>query len=203
MPLFEPIRADARWCFLFYLSLTFFACLGIQKIAKSNKREIIIVSVLSIFYMIEIIPINRNTVSKQYYNPVYNTVRDQCSVKTQVMLEYPLTQDKKDANIVTNLSYKTQMLLASIIHKCNIVNGYSGYTPKDYERYETELYVTVPEGGKENFYRLLRQRNVDIYKLNKQEIYPSKAEIIELWLNDKKRYRILVNNNEYTVAKLL
>lgn len=202
MPLFEPIRADSRWCFIFYFSLTYFACLGIQKVSKSVKKEIILVFALVILYLIEIIPISRETESKQFYNPVYGIVKNQCSIKKQVMLEYPLTQDKKDANIVTNLSYKTQMLLASLIHKCSIVNGYSGYTPKDYERYETELYIIVPDGGKDRFYQLLKQRNVDLIKLNKNEIYLNKSKTISMWLNDNKRYTILVNNNDYIIAKV-
>ncbi len=202
-PLFEPIRADSRWAFLVFFSLTYFSCIGIQKIAKSIKKEIIVVLALSLFYMIEIIPISRNTESKQFYNPVYDTLQNQCSASKQVVLEYPLTQDKKDADIVTNLSYKTQMLLASLTHKCNIVNGYSGYTPKDYESYETELYTIVPVGGKDRFYQLLKERNVNLFKLNKKEIYSNKAESIEEWLQDSKRYVILIENETYVIAKLL
>lgn len=203
MPFFEPIRADSRWSFLFYFSLTFFACLGIQKIMKSIKKEIIIILVLSIFYIIEIIPTNRNTESKEYYNSIYNIVKGQCIINKQVMLEYPLTQDKKDANIVTNLSYKTQMLMASLTHKCNIVNGYSGYTPEAYESYETELYIVIPTGGKDKFYQLLKLRNVNLFKLNKKEIYEEKAQVIEAWLKDKSRYVILEGNEDYVIAKLL
>lgn len=203
IPLFEPIRADSRWCFIFYFALTYFACLGIQKISKLIKKEILLVSLLTVFYLIEIIPISRNTESKRYYNPVYDIVKNQCILNKQVMLEYPLTQDKKGADIVTNLSYKTQMLLASLIHECNIINGYSGYTPKAYESYETELYMIVPTGGKDKFYQLLKLRNVNLVKLNKKEIYEVKAQVIEEWLKDQKRYVILKNNDNYLIAKLL
>lgn len=203
MPFFEPIRADSRWSFIFYFALTYFTCLGIQKISKSMKKEMILVLVMTILYITEIIPVSRETESKQYYNPVYEIVRNQCFIKKQVMLEYPLTQDKKGANIVTNLSYKTQMLLASLIHKCNIVNGYSGFTPKAYESYETELYVVVPTGGKDRFYQLLKLRKVNLFKLNKKDIYEEKAQVIEQWLNDKKKYIILENNESYVIAKLL
>lgn len=203
MPFFEPIRADSRWCFIFYFSLTFFACLGIQKITKSIKNEIVVVLILALFYIVEIVPISRNTESRQYYNPVYNIVKNQCVINRQVMLEYPLTQDKKGANIVTNLSYKTQMLLASLIHKCNTINGYSGYTPKEYERYETELYIIVPDGGGDKFYQLLKKRNVNLLKLNKKEIYENKVVSIEEWLKDKKKYVILLDNDEYVIARLL
>lgn len=203
VPLFEPIRADSRWAFLVYLSLAYFACLGIQKLTKMFRKEAIIILGLSLLYVVEIVPTNRNTESKQYYNAVYDTVKTVCLTRPSVLLEYPLTQDKKDANIVTNLSYKTQMLLASTQHKCNIVNGYSGFTPVDYERYETELYTVVPVGGKDRFYQLLKQRDVDLFKLNKKEIYQDKSESIENWLKDEKKYVILTNNETFVIAKIL
>lgn len=204
VPLFEPIRADSRWVFLFFFGLTYFACLGTEKLIRLLKsKEALIVVLLSLFYVFEIIPINRNTESKQYYPSVYNLIADQCSISPKVLLEYPLTQDKKDANIVTNLTYKTQMLIASLKHKCNIVNGYSGYTPKDYERYENDLYAVVLNNDKKQFYQLLKQRHVNIFKLNKQEIYQNKAKLIENWLSDKTQFTILVDNDNYVIAKIL
>jgi hypothetical protein len=203
IPIFEPLRADVRWAFLVSLSLTYFACLGIEKLVKSVKKETTILLFVSFLYLIEIIPINRSTESKTYYDPVYDTIKNLCTLKKTVLLEYPLTQDKKEVDVRTNLSYRTQMLLSSTKHKCNLVNGYSGYIPKDYERYENELFDSVSANDKNLFLNLLKQRDITYLKLNKNEIYQQKAIKIESWLLDSNKYKIIVNNEDYLIVQLL
>lgn len=202
VPFFEPIRADVRWSFFFYFGLVYFATLGLQKLA-SFRKEATLVIFFSVLYLFEIVPISKLTEVKAYYPSVYKFIEDECREKRQVVLEYPLTQDKKGGNIVTNLTYRTQMIMASMHHDCDIINGYSGYIPKDYERFENEFYTTVNIGDEEMFWQLLKQRNVNIVKFNKNEIYENKKILIEKWLGSSTKSKILFNDSTFLIAKLL
>lgn len=202
IPLFEPIRADVRWSFFFYFSLVYFAALGLQKLFFYYKKEAVLGIVLSALYIFEIVPIVKTTETKDYYPFSYNILAKRCKNNPQVVLEYPMTQDKKDANIITNLTYRTQMMMATMNHGCNIVNGYSGYIPQDYERYENELYTAVTALDEEQFWKLLKQREVNFFKLNKNEIYQNKKDQIEKWLQDGTKYKILENDNNFLIAEI-
>lgn len=202
VPFFGPIRADARWSFFFYFGLAYFALMGLQKLVKKFGRESSVIIVLSVLYIFEIIPIVKPTESKNYYNAVYSNVSPLCRKQPQVILEYPLTQDKKGANIITNLTYKTQMVLATIHHKCKIINGYSGYDPLDYQRYENELYAVVTARDEKEFWRLIGQRNINIFKLNKNEVYKDKVDFIEEALKQSSKVEILINDSNFLIGKI-
>jgi len=199
IPIFEPIRASARWSFLFYFGLTYFALIGLQKLKKYNLRLLVIL--LSILYVIEMVPIDKQTEQKNYNPDVYKIVVPECKNAGSVLLEYPLTQDSKDANIITNLTYKTQMMLASLEHNCDLVNGYSGYTPKDYDRFEGEMFQAVEKNDSQEFNKLVNQRNVKLFKLNKDFIYREKVASIEGLLKEEGA-TILVDDEHYTVARV-
>lgn len=203
VPVFEPIRAVARWSFFFYLGLAYFALIGLQKFIKKFGKEPVVIVVLSVLYIFEIIPIVKPTESKNYYPAAYQSVSSLCQERPQVILEYPLTQDKKGANIITNLTYKTQMVMATLHHKCKIINGYSGYDPLDYQRYENELYTIVTVRDEKEFWRLMRQRNINIFKLNKNEVYKDKVDFIETVLKRSPKVEILVNDSNFLIGKII
>lgn len=200
IPLFEPIRANARWSLLFYFGLVYFAVIGLQKLGKKYDLRLLVL-LFTILYVIEIIPINKQTESKKYNPVVYKIISNNCFNSGQILLEYPFTQFSKDANILTNLTYKTQMMMASLEHKCQLVNGYSGYTPKDYDRYESQLAVTVENSDEAGFGKLLEQRNVKFFKLNKDYLYPDRVVTIEKMLK-KEAAGILVDDEHYTIARI-
>jgi len=199
IPLFEPIRANARWSFFLYFGLTYFAVMALQKLEKRTRFKLIVV-VICVLYIAELVPLNKLTEQKNYYPEVYNLVSTKCLNSKGVLLEYPLTQDSKEANIINNLTYKTQMMLASLHHNCKLVNGYTGYTPKDYERYENSIYTAVTEGNNKLFNDLLKQRNVTLFKLNKDYLFSEKVKNIERFLIAK-NFVILLDNDQYIIAK--
>ncbi|MDO8658703.1 MAG: hypothetical protein Q7K55_08230, partial [Candidatus Levybacteria bacterium] len=86
-PLVEPIRATARWSFIFYFGLVYFACIGLKKINQRTKSNLGI-GLLSILFLLEIVPINKISESKNYYPEVYKTIEGLCQSKG-VLLEYP------------------------------------------------------------------------------------------------------------------
>lgn len=199
-PLVEPIRATARWSFIFYFGLTFFACIGLQKINKRTKSNLVM-SLLSIVFLLEIVPTNKISESKNYYPQVYKTIERLCQSKS-VLLEYPMSQFTKDVNIITNLTYRTQILLASVNHKCKVINGYSGYIPKQYQDYEDKLQIAVENNDKSKFLQLLDSKEVSVIKLNKKSLFEDRVKVIEKWFSFYDKAKILYINNEFLVVKI-
>lgn len=198
VPFIEPIRAVSRWMFLLFFALAYFAAFGISRF----KRFGWFVYVALFIFLLEVIPVNLKTESKSYYPNVYELARLECLKNPEVMLEYPMTQFKKDVNIVSNLTYRTQMQLASVNHGCLLVNGYSGYIPKDYERFEKELFTTVEEGDQVKFWDLLAQRNVGIFKLNKKELYSDRGRVVEKWFLTSETVKVIYNDEHYMLVKI-
>lgn len=199
-PLVEPIRATARWSFIFYFGLVYFACIGLQKINQRTKSNLGI-GLLSIFFLLEIIPTNKISESKNYYPDVYKTIEGLCQSKG-VLLEYPMSQFTKNVNILTNLTYRTQILLASVNHKCKIVNGYSGYIPQQYQDYEDKLQIAVENNDKSKFLALLDSKEVSVVKLNKKSLFEDRVKVIEKWFSFYDKVKILYENNEFLVVKI-
>src|SRR3989344_4988515 len=199
-PLVEPIRATARWSFIFYFGLVYFACIGLQKINKRTKSNLVM-SLLSIVFLLEIVPTNKISESKNYYPEVYKTIEKGCLSKS-VLLEYPMSQFTKDVNIITNLTYRTQILLASVNHKCKVVNGYSGYIPTQYQDYEGRLQKAVENNDKLEFLKLLDSKEVSFIKLNKKSLFKDRVKVIEKWFSTYEKVQILYKNNEFLVVKI-
>lgn len=199
-PLVEPVRATARWSFIFYFGLVYFACIGLQKINHRTKSNLVM-SLLSIVFLLEIIPTNKLSESKNYYPEAYRTIEEVCQSKN-VLLEYPMSQFNKEVNILTNLTYRTQILLASVNHKCKIVNGYSGYTPKQYQIYEDELQRAVENNNESKFLKLLDSKEISVIKLNKKSLFEDRVKVIEKWFSFYERAKILYQNNEFLVVKI-
>lgn len=200
-PPLMSIRVTERWAFFVFVGLAYFAVLGISKIKK--KWQWMAVAIVSVLYLIEMMPLSMPVETKNYYPPVYALISPICQEKPEVLLEFPFEQDiGYDANILTNLTYRTQYILASVKHKCLLVNGYSGYFPDDFIRYQNEMDTSVASADRERFFNLLRQRNVRLFKLNKKQIYGQKAKLIQSWLLHEMGVRILSNGEEYLLVRL-
>lgn len=202
VPLVEPIRANARWMLLLFIGLAYFALLGLKKIGAHGTKGVVITGVLSILLILEIAPVNRTSDRKEYYPQVYQVVQEKCKTGPKVLLEYPLTRFIAKNNLIEDLTYKNQLQMASINHKCLLVNGYSGYTPKDYERYENQLFWAIEKKDKDLFWQLIAERKVNLFKLNKESLYKDRVEIIKSWLKDQSRVRVYINNDSYLVAEI-
>lgn len=201
MPFLMSIRVTERWAFLFFLGLAYFAALGISKIG--GRRKVLVVFLATFIYLMEVMPLSMPVETKNYYPSVYSVISQQCQKRSQVLLEYPFEQDKGyEANILTNLTYRTQYMLASIKHKCLLVNGYSGYFPQDFHRYQNEMGLSIVAENEQSFLGLLKQRDVRLFKLNKKDIYSAKAKLIEEWLLRKEGVAILSNDNDFLIVQL-
>lgn len=198
----EPIRANARWMFLLFLGLNYFALQGLKKFSNGNTKKLLLTIILSTLFLLETIPINKITTKKEFYSNVYETIEKACTQKPQVLLEYPINRFIEDDNIIEDLTYKTQFQLASIKHKCLLVNGYSGYAPKDYDRYENELFWAIEKKDKSLFWKLMEERKVKFFKLNKSHLYDDRIMIIETWFTQSQDARILLNNKEFLVGEI-
>lgn len=200
IPLFDPIRVNGRWYLFVFIALLYFAIKGIRK-WRIFARPIILV-IVCLFIALEVMPISRKTEAKAYYHDIYEAIAPVCREKPQVLLEYPMTQDTRDVNIVTNLTYRTQAMLASLKHQCLLVNGYMGYAPKDYERYEQVLTDSVNRNVPEVFWRLIAEKNVRFIKLSKIDLFPEKVATVSAILQANKHVVILRDTDEYTLAEV-
>lgn len=203
VPLFEPIRATGRWALLFYLGLIYFAGVGLTKLLKKiNINGFLLVGIAFMLYCYEMVPLDKTVASNEYYSDIYEIIEQRCLHQKAVLLEYPLGQDTTDINVATNLSYKTTQLLATLHHKCFLVNGYAGYDPKDYSRFEQELTTAVNEKDEISFKKLLEQRNVSLFKLNKHDLYKEKVTFVLSLLKTYPNVTILADTEEATIVAL-
>lgn len=203
LPLVEPIRANARWMWLLFLGLNYFALIGLKKFAVEKRGKTTSTIIISALFLLEIIPVNKNTAQKEYYPFVYKVIEKVCVSKPKVLLEYPMNRFIQHNNIIENLTYKTQFQLASIKHKCLLINGYSGYAPKDYDRYENQVFWAIEKRDKSLFWELMEERKVKFFKLNKNHLYEDRVTIIEDWFIESRNSRVLLNDKEYLIGEVM
>lgn len=200
LPLLEPIRVTSRWYIFVLIALIYFAGKGMKKFSSFTRTPAIIGCCFIV--ALEVLPIFRVTEAKQYYHPAYGLIEESCAAQPKVLLEYPMTQDLPEANIVTNLTYRTQAMLASLRHGCLLVNGYMGYSPKDYDRYESQLTTSVNQGDEQTFWRLLAEKDVSFFKLNKRDILAHKAATAAGMIRTNQVSRILLETDEFFLVSL-
>lgn len=165
LPIFDPIRATARFSALFYLGLFYFATKGLSRINRNNSLLAIFLALL--FFFMEIIPLNYKTESNNYYPSVYQLIKSECS-HGKVLLEYPFDQDSKGSNVATNLKYKASQLTSSVIHRCNLVNGYAGFDPEEYTHYIDQFNVALKATDSAQLKEIIRNKKIDVIKVNKK-----------------------------------
>ncbi len=211
VPLVEPIRANARWMWLLFLGLNYFALLGmnkllllrrIKKLGIKSKKGLILVAVFASLFLMEIAPVNKLTGKKEFYPTVYKTIEQSCAAGGHVLLEYPMSRFITPNNVIENLTYRTQFQLASIKHKCLMVNGYSGYIPREYEEYENQLFTAIEKNDPEVFWQLLNNKNVKFFKLNKGHLYEDKATLISQWIMKNSQVKVLFNDEEFLLVEV-
>lgn len=198
--IFEVIRVTSRWSIFFFLGLTYFS---IQALERIKKKQLMIVASFSLLFAAELVPLQLSTETRGYYPKIYEVVLEQCESESKVLLEYPMTQSTIDTDIVTNLSYRTQMMLASVHHQCQLINGYTGYIPESYQNYESELLFAVVSEDENLFWKLIRSKKVDLIKLNKNEIFSDQSVIIESWLKKNDTVQLLFDDADYSIVNLI
>lgn len=182
MPLYWPLRATKRWSFLLYTSLAYFSVAGLQLIAKKYpKRASLILLLIVGIYVLEMFPMQYKSEYKDYYPEIYSVLETECKDDPKVLLEYPMEENHAEANVATNLSYKTTFMVASLRHKCNLINGYSGLVPPKSLEFQQTLQTVTNADDVHWFSKLLSENNISIIKINEPRLsLESKTKILEL-----------------------
>jgi hypothetical protein len=154
-----------------------------------------VVGGLVVLYLLEVVPLSYHTVTKPYYQPAHLILEQLCAHSPQPLLEYPMTQFKDDVDIVSNLTYRTQMMLAQVRHTCPLVNGYSGIIPESYHTFERELDQALDQHQSEYFWNQLRARPVKILKINYNELYPDRASLLKTWVATQSSATVLFTDH--------
>jgi len=203
VPILEPIRSTGRWLFIAYLGLSYFAVQGLAKLeSKLSLPAGLMVAGLMIVYVAEVVPTRHHSMEVASAFSGYVPLQRHCQQDPGVLLEYPLNQDVVGANIATNLRYKTTIMLSSLRHDCQLVNGYSGYVPDGHTAHEAALNQTVKTGDEAGWWQLLDQRDVKYLRLNKAALAPPEVATVETWLSNRSQVEQLHNSQEYTIVKL-
>ncbi len=199
VPLFDPIRVTSRWSIFVYLGAAWFLLRALAKLQTKKLR--VVVTVLAMGgYMFEILPLTFRMEEKQYQVAAYAPIISLCTKKPLVLLEFPLSVWKEEIHTEESLSYDSTMLLSSIDHECNMVNGYSGFDPQEYLDFEHALTDAVVNRQKEQFFSLLSDRSIGIIKLNKSAMDTVYVPVVQGWLLEQTQ--AVYSDDAYYVGKL-
>lgn len=194
LPLFDSIRSLARWSFLVSFSVLYFSLDFIYKkfILKKSIKNYLIILLIFIFWLIEFLPINLKFISNiEYFKDDYNYLKNNCIKDKSVLLEIPYTHlfGVKDG-ISNGVAYISMVQLSSLKHKCNIVNGYSGYDLPENIRFFNELNTFSDKNDYLSFLEIIKSKNVQFIKFNLDQI--GEKELI----NYRKLLEQLVENKK-------
>lgn len=98
---------------------------------------------------------------------------DLCQDRPAV-LEYPFIYRNYDADIIVDLQYKTNILLASTQHKCKVLSGFSGYEPDKYIELRNRLDANLNEPE----INLLKELGIEYIKLNKLSMLEEEGQAL-------------------------
>lgn len=197
LPMFDAIRATARWSFILYLGLSWFAVKGLVVIyekIKNNNFKIIAVALFSILWVWENLPLQLEARAEDYYNG-YSVIERLCREEKKVLLELPLGHLDDPRGVIKGLNYITKSQMASVIHKCYLVNGYSGFEPQSLVEMRNVLGQIIETKDWNKFHNLIRSYQVSIVKVNN----PIWKELLEYL--EKQDILSEVDTNVYVVSK--
>lgn len=183
MPLFESTRVSARWSFLFYFGLIFFALTGLNKVINNKYKNIFLASCFIIFTL-EYIPFNITTSAQSYTDDRDNILKSLCQNQKQAVLELPVTHLDADTNIADGLSYITKTQLASTYHNCYLVNGYSGYDLPENFDLAAKLDQAIDSEDLKQFIYELKNRNINLVKFNPDHFIPLRQPSLDKFLQN-------------------
>lgn len=164
IPLFEPIRATARWSFFVFLALGLFA----GKILDRSRNWCAIVFI--VLFLFETIPISLDAAEVDFTDSSF--LSEQCK-KSDVLLEYPFN-DETVSDELRALPYKTRMLFSAVYHGCTLVNGYSGFYPPRYQNYVARVDLAMERQNISELLSLLDEANVRYLRLHADAISSEK-----------------------------
>ena len=162
IPFYWPLRATKRWSFLLYTSLAYFSVFGLKSI-------VLLVCAIGV-YVLEMIPFNYTSEYQNYYPPIYTAIEQQCQKNTEVLLEFPMEENHAEANVATNLSYKTTFMVSSLKHNCNLINGYSGLVPPSSQQFQMVLQQNVEDRNLDSTSQQFEENSIKLIKVNENRM---------------------------------
>lgn len=184
IPLFEPIRATARWVMLTNIGVLFFALLGLEKLLKFFPKKLaqIIIGLVLIIYFAEILPVHAKYELVNQDRLVATHLADLCD-EEKVLLEYPFDYEpfRDGRDLYLKLQHWTSISLDATAHDCRVVNGYSGFSPKDYDRFYNELDEVLNASQSAAIPDLLEQRDVDLLRIHTEKLTATQSATLETW----------------------
>jgi hypothetical protein len=180
IPFFTAIRATARWSWLAFLALSYFSLVGFSKI-KQKKRLFFSALFAICMYCVEIIPVQTSAVAMNQGLEVLPALQENCNQQKSVLI-YPITQQHEQADMFTNLSNKTEHLLRTTQHDCQVVNGYGGFEPPQYKEFEISLDQAIENNDFDLFISLAQQKNLSMILLESSYIAAEQKQSLDNYL---------------------
>jgi len=173
IPFFEVIRAPARWSFLFYFGVIYFALDGFKKHFVNNKFLILTIFFLFIF---EYLPLTLKTSSNYDYLYYKSIMKNYCRDK-KVLFFYPTTHLNVKGGIMEGLNYITSILLSSLDGDCYLFNGYSGYDLPSIKEIELNFEKFINKREFKNISSLICGKGINTVMLVKNKIVDRNIDI--------------------------
>lgn len=167
IPLIDSIRTPARWSFLVYVGIIYFALVFIREITSRYK---ILVSIILLLIVVEYIPVRMSTHEEVHLTKQYQALKEICVDETQVLLEVPITHYGAGDNIADGLNYISKIHLSSVYHECKMINGYSGYELPALYGLAGDFYGLIEQGDVAVLVDFLRQQNITLVKFNEDKM---------------------------------
>lgn len=193
---FEAVRSPARWSFIFYLGMSYFALMTIKKLEKGRFYKYSAILIL-LFFAIEYMPLKITTERVGSLESEYYTLKKTCAQNKKTLLEIPITHIEATDDVASGLAYINRIQLASMFHQCNLVNGYSGYDLPDNVELASTIDQYILNQQTREFLGLLTERNIDIVKFNleyfNKDLKLPTTEFFDRLINNKGGYKIIGN----------
>lgn len=197
VPFVDVVRVPARWSFLFYLGLTYFALKG----ANNMKLRRWLLSVFILLTIVEYVPMGIYTDSMHYLRPKDQVLLNLCRSKDNVVLEVPVTHFDAGKNILEGLSYITTTILATTYNNCTIVNGYGSYDLPSLQHLKDRIYTSTIEIDSESFFDAVKGTGAQILVVNYENMLSESREGTVEILKDlvAKKRLIHIDENVYKI----
>lgn len=179
-PFIESLRALARWSFLLFLAAALLTALGLDKFldflnSKYSRTTALLISIsIFLLFVIEFYPTPLKATTRYWWDDAYTFMQNDFCKSSPAVLEYPFAYRNYDADIIVDLQYKTNILLASTQHGCKVLSGFSGYEPDRYVK--TRERLNGPLNDSEINY--LKELNIDYIKINKLALLQNEADLL-------------------------
>lgn len=199
IPVFEAMRAEARWSFLVYFGLTYFSLLFLEKI-RSKQKPLLFFGVL-FFFLFEYYPLPYKSSYEEYLPKNYKILNKTCT-SNKVLIEIPVTHLYVKPGLIYGLNYISKLELASLYHTCTMINGYSGYLFADMIVADQKIVNYLDKNDYQGIVNFLKTRRVDLVKFNFDKLIVSNSKIKKLkyWLNNQTSLT-RISDNIYLINK--